>query len=80
MTTRQPWERPWDPPGLPFRADDQRCANHQSQCAFRDDDPTRCPWCHVTLKHLELQGHSGCLHAQRVRTKELKRARKRGKR
>lgn len=35
----------WDPPGLEPRDDKERCANH-SQCAYRDDDPTRCPHCH----------------------------------
>lgn len=49
MTVRQaaerPVTRPWDPPGLPPRTEAQRCANH-SHCAYRDDDPERCPWCH----------------------------------
>ena len=65
---RQPWEKPWDTPGLRFRTDEQRCANHEN-CAFRDDDPARCPWCHSTLAHLERVGHSDCLHEQRRRTK-----------
>lgn len=37
--------RPWDTPGLPPRA--KRCRYH-AQCAFRDDDPSRCPVCHRT--------------------------------
>lgn len=36
---------PWDAPGLPPRARDDRCARHPL-CAYRDDDPTRCPACH----------------------------------
>lgn len=36
---------PWDPPGLPPRAKDDRCARH-SHCAYRDDDETRCTICH----------------------------------
>ena len=72
--TRQPWERPWDTPGLPFRDDKQRCANHDL-CAFRDDDPARCPWCHATLTHLQLVGHSTCLHQQRKHFKEITRRR-----
>lgn len=76
MTVRQPWDYPWDPPGLPFRFEAQRCANH-SHCAFRDDDPTRCPWCHVKLSVIEQRGHSFCLHQQAQHLRELKRARKR---
>lgn len=45
-TTDPPVTRPWDPPGLPPRTDTQRCAYHHDQCAYRDDDPTRCPRCH----------------------------------
>lgn len=37
--------KPWDPPGLAPRTESQRCANHSS-CAYRDDDPNRCPHCH----------------------------------
>ena len=69
---RQPWERPWDTPGLPFRNDEERCANH-SHCEYRDDDPTRCPWCHVTLQHLMSRGHAECLSHQRQRSKHNKR-------
>jgi len=36
----------WDPPGLPPRAENERCARHKGMCAYRDDDPTRCPVCH----------------------------------
>jgi len=36
---------PWDTPGLPPRRLHQRCATH-AQCAYRDDDPNRCPRCH----------------------------------
>jgi hypothetical protein len=36
---------PWDPPGLPPRVMADRCAHH-THCAYRDDDPDRCPHCH----------------------------------
>jgi hypothetical protein len=36
---------PWDTPGLPPRRLRERCANHTG-CAYRDDDPARCEWCH----------------------------------
>lgn len=39
---------PWDPPGLPPRTKADRCARHRKLCAYRDDDPTRCPACHGT--------------------------------
>jgi hypothetical protein len=39
----QPW---WDTPGLPSRRVSERCANHQN-CAYRDDEPYRCPGCHT---------------------------------
>lgn len=39
-------EKPWDTPGLEPRHDEQRCANHYGMCAYRDDDPERCEWCH----------------------------------
>lgn len=37
---------PWDTPGLPPRRLDQRCSRHSGHCAYRDDDPNRCPQCH----------------------------------
>jgi hypothetical protein len=40
---------PWDPPGLAPRTPDERCARHK-YCAYRDDDPNRCPVCHSTIK------------------------------
>lgn len=40
----QPW---WDTPGLPPRRTNERCANHHGICAYRDDDPYRCPRCHT---------------------------------
>jgi len=40
--------RPWDTPGLPARTEDRRCVHHRGQCAYRDDDPNRCPTCHRT--------------------------------
>jgi len=50
VTVRQaaerPVTRPWDPPGLPPRKTRERCRNHRNQCQYRDDDPTRCQWCH----------------------------------
>lgn len=49
----------WDTPGLPPRRMHERCANHYGSnsrgtantvrtvlCAYRDDDPARCPQCH----------------------------------
>lgn len=36
---------PWDPPDLPPRTLSERCAHHK-HCAYRDDDPSRCPKCH----------------------------------
>lgn len=36
---------PWDSPGLPPRPKDERCSRH-THCAYRDDDPGRCPNCH----------------------------------
>lgn len=39
-------EKHWDTPGLEPRHDEQRCANHHGMCAYRDDDPERCPLCH----------------------------------
>lgn len=36
---------PWDPPGLPPRTLSERCVYHRD-CAYRDDDPTRCSRCH----------------------------------
>jgi hypothetical protein len=38
---------PWDPPDLPPRTMPERCARHR-YCAYRDDDPTRCPLCHAS--------------------------------
>jgi len=46
---------PWDTPGLPPRSMDERCARHD-HCAYRDDDPARCPICHTT-------GHTHCQQA-----------------
>lgn len=36
---------PWDTPGLPPRAKADRCGVH-THCAYRSDDPARCPQCH----------------------------------
>lgn len=46
----------WDTPRLPPRRMHERCANHYGRgpqgidrpplCAYRDDDPARCPICH----------------------------------
>ena len=38
---------PWDTPGLSPRTMAERCARHK-HCAYRDDDPARCPLCHTT--------------------------------
>lgn len=40
----QPW---WDTPGLPPRKLKDRCRHHRNLCAYRDDDPHRCPRCHT---------------------------------
>lgn len=40
---------PWDAPGLPDRPMGERCAAHK-HCAYRDDDPARCPRCHTSRK------------------------------
>lgn len=40
---------PWDPPGLPPRTMDERCARHK-HCAYRDDDPARCAICHTMVE------------------------------
>lgn len=37
---------PWDSPGLLPRSFRERCANHDGQCVYRDDDPAHCPMCH----------------------------------
>lgn len=37
---------PWDTPDLPPRALADRCGHHRGLCAYRDDDPVRCAWCH----------------------------------
>jgi len=42
----------WDPAGLPPRTEAERCALHGGMCAFRDDDPDRCPRCHRTWAKL----------------------------
>jgi hypothetical protein len=39
----RPW---WDTPGLPPRRLHERCRYH-GHCAYRDDDPYRCPGCHT---------------------------------
>jgi hypothetical protein len=68
MTTR-----PWDSPGLPPRAGGDYCVNHGNSCAFRDDDPTRCPWCHCRWTHLEVHGQQECPAWQRERARSLSR-------
>ena len=40
---------PWDAPGLAPRAMGDRCSTHK-HCAYRDDDPARCPVCHTLRK------------------------------
>ena len=47
---------PWDPSGVPPRTMGERCARHK-HCAYRDDDPARCPLCHATLG--KCQGRHG---------------------
>jgi hypothetical protein len=44
--TQQPYPvTPWDTAGLPPRTMGERCSRHK-HCAYRDDDPARCPLCH----------------------------------
>lgn len=52
MPSEQPNIRRWDPPGLPPRTREERCARHR-HCAYRDDDPVRCPLCHSMLIRCE---------------------------
>ena len=47
---------PWDTPGLPPRTMSERCARHK-HCAYRDDDPARCPLCHAS--HRKCNGEHG---------------------
>jgi hypothetical protein len=44
--TTEPWRRPWDPPRLAPVPDAERCPHHRGLCAYRADDPARCPRCH----------------------------------
>lgn len=39
--------KPWDTPGLPARAQEDRCRWHNGYCAYHEDDPTRCCLCHT---------------------------------
>jgi hypothetical protein len=48
----QPW---WDTPGLPPRRLKERCAHHHGLCAYRDDDPYRCPTCHTIPERCNCQ-------------------------
>jgi hypothetical protein len=50
-------EAPWDSPGLPPRTMDERCSRHK-HCAYRDDDPARCPLCHASPAKCN-GGHGG---------------------
>ena len=48
-TNTSPSTAPWDTPGLPDRHPDERCRWHSGLCAYRDDDPARCPLCHAAI-------------------------------
>lgn len=39
---------PWDTPGLPDRAPEERCRWHDGHCAYRDDEPRGCTLCHAS--------------------------------
>src|SRR5262245_16445263 len=52
--------RRWDPPGLEPVPDDQRCPWHYGLCAYRADDPARCPWCHSTWATIRRTGGHSC--------------------
>ena len=47
---------PWDSPGLPQRSLADRCGRHHGLCAYRDDDPVRCPVCHAATGSNEICG------------------------
>ena len=53
--------KPWDSPGLPPRRESERCAHH-AHCAYRDDDPARCPRCHATWIKIEYNASKGYEH------------------
>src|SRR5215471_5607895 len=44
--------RAWDTPGLPACTEQERCGRHRGMCAYRDDDPGRCPECHRSWARL----------------------------
>lgn len=52
---------PWDTFGLPPRRMGERCAHH-NHCAYRDDDPARCPRCHAIPERCK------CHSARRIGT------------
>lgn len=52
--------RPWDPAGLPLRTEAQRCRYHHGHCAYRDDDPTRCPRCHCDWTVIATRDEHAC--------------------
>lgn len=66
--------RPWDTPGLPARAQEDRCRWHDGHCAYRDDDPNRCTLCHATNTSNKCTCEHGPLtidHTDRIRNEYL---------
>jgi hypothetical protein len=55
-----PHARRWDTPGLPPRDDRDRCPHHYGLCAYRADDPARCPTCHATWSVIARTGWHSC--------------------
>lgn len=62
--------RRWDPPGLAPREKDDRCALHKGGCAYRDDDPDRCPKCHRSWR--VITGWDGQTREEHVASHEPK--------
>lgn len=37
-----------------------KCHEHGELCAYDDDDPARCPWCHASWTLIETRGNHSC--------------------
>lgn len=55
-----PRRRPWDPPDLDPVPDQDRCHWHSGNCAYREDDPARCPFCHGSWWAVRYNGVHVC--------------------
>lgn len=51
--------------GLVPRKDGQRCRAHRA-CAFSDDDPDRCPWCHSRWASIRSSGGHTCTEEEHL--------------